>query len=489
MKTNFMTILLSLGIIVNSFAQKIDFSVDLACDGLVHTNNSTVIDKDGNIFVAGGTKKGLHVTEDAFQKEFSGHNWIGGGDIFLMKLSPEGELIYSTYIGGSKDEYYCNQIAIDNDGNVYVGFTTDSPDLPVSDNAYQKSLNGSEDDHYIIKFSNDCKYISSTYLGGSGSDHWTRLAVNNSILYLVGCTQSIDFPTTADVIQEKYNNWIAPDSTLQWMVKDISITALSLDLDKVLYSTYLGGNNYENVNSFTFDAKGKIILAGSTWSDNYPTTKSGYDQSFNGNYDSFLTITDPNLSAIYYSTFLGGDADDMIQSIAQTANDNIIIVGNTKSLNFPITSDALNQEFLGGRTDGFITELNINTNKLVYSTFMGGSGGDRINEVNITDKQEIVLVGVTGSKDFPVTKDALYQSIGGADLVVLKLDKTLKNIEYSTYIGGSGHEYFPNAKCFNSNKLIVACTSTSSDFPVTNKYTEKDSTNMNVLLKFDLINK
>ena len=129
-----------------------------------------------------------------------------------MKLSPNGEIIYSTYIGGSRSEIYCLQIALDDLGNVYVGFTTDSPDLPVSNNAYQKSIKG-ENDHYIIKFSNDCRYIASTYIGGSGSDHWTTLAINNNTLYLFGKTKSLDFPTTQKVIQKEYDNSAPPDTS------------------------------------------------------------------------------------------------------------------------------------------------------------------------------------------------------------------------------------------------------------------------------------
>jgi len=492
MKTLFIISMLLMSIITSTLAQKIDFSVNLANDGRVHTNNSTVIDKDGNIFVAGGTRDGLKVTGDAFQKKYNGDSGgRTGGDIYLMKLSPEGELIYSTYIGGSKDEAYCNQIAIDDDGNVYVGFTTDSEDLPVYDNTYQKTKKGEKDsnDHYIIKFSNDCKYLASTYLGGSGSDHWTKLAVNNNILYLVGCTKSEDFPTTVGAIQDEYNVWGGTESDKRWMEKDITITALSLNLDKVLHSTYLGGNNYENVNSFSFDKYGRVILGGSTKSDDFPTSELCYDNSYGGDYDGFLTIINPSFTKIEYSTFIGRDSADNIKSIASFDKNNIILVGDTKSLDFPVTPDALNDAFIGGRTDGFIAKLNVNTNELIYSSYLGGSGGDQINEVGITDKQEYVLVGRTGSKDFPISEGALQQSNnGGAELVVLKLDKTLKNIEYSSYLGGSKHEYFPKASCTSNDELVLTFTSTSSDFPVNIEYAVKDSTNLNVLVKIDLDN-
>lgn len=492
MKTLFITIFLFMGIVANTFAQKIDFSINLANDGLVHTNNSTAIDKDGNIFVAGGTRDGLMVTEDAFQKKYNGDSGGRvGGDIYLMKLSPRGELIYSTYIGGSQDEYYCNQIAMDDDGNVYVGFTTSSEDLPVSNNAYQKLNKGVDNnDHYIIKFSNDCKYISSTYLGGTGSDHWTRLAVNNNILYLIGGTKSEDFPITAGVIQEKYNVWGGTDSDKQWMEKDITITALSLDLANMLHSTYLGGNNYEAVNSISFDENGRVILGGSTKSDDFPTSEICYDNSYGGDYDGFLTIINPSLTEIEYSTFIGTDTSDNIQSILPLDNNTIILAGYTKSPDFPITQDALNKKFIGGSSDGFIAKLDLNSNKLTYSSFIGGTGGDQINAVEITDNQKFVLIGRTGSKDFPVSENTIQQSNNGrADLVVLQLDKTLKNIEYSTYVGGSGSEYMAKAKCASDNKLVLTCTSTSSDFPTTIKYAEKDSTNMNVLVKFDMNSK
>lgn len=490
MKTILITALLFLSIITDSFAQKIDFSINLANDGKVHTNNSTVIDKDGNIFVAGGTRDGLMVTSDAFQTEYNGDSGgQTGGDIYLMKLSPDGELIYSTYIGGSQDEAYCNQIAMDDDGNVYVGFTTSSEDLPISNNAYQKSMKG-VNDHYIIKFSNDCKYLSSTYLGGSGGDHWTKLAVNNNILYLVGCTKSEDFPITDDAIQKKYNTWGGTESDKRWMEKDLTITALSLNLDKVLHSTYLGGNNYENVKSFSFDKNGSVIIGGSTKSYDFPTSELCYDNSYDGDYDGFLTIINSSLSEIEYSTFLGSDSSDNINSIILLENNNIILAGDTKSPDFPITSDAINKKFIGGRSDGFIAKFNVEKNELLYSSYIGGTGGDQISEVQITDNQEFVLVGRTGSQDFPVSENALQQSNnGGAELVVLKLDKTLKNIEYLSYLGGSKHEYMPKTSCTNDNKLILTFTSTSSDFPSTIKYAEKDSTNMNVLVKIDLNDK
>jgi hypothetical protein len=483
------TVLLFIGIVSNNFAQKIDFSIYLASSGGVHTSTPSVVDKNGNIFVAGGTREGLKLTSDAFQKNYKGHTAddVTGGDAFLMKLSPAGELIYSTYIGGSKSENYCLKIALDDFENVYVGFTTESSDLPVSNNAYQKSING-ENDHYIIKFNNDCRYIASTYLGGSGGDHWTSLAVNNNTLYLFGKSRSQNFPTTKSAIQKEYDNSAPPDTSQSWMSGDITITALSLNLDKILYSTYLGGKSLDFIRSYSFDLDGKIILVGGTYSDNYPTTENAYKKSMVGETEGFLTVIDKNLSKIDYSTYIGGDSTDQANSIFVENEDNIIIVGETKSPDFPVTSDATIGKYIGGNSDGFIMKFDLKSNKPVYSSLIGGSKTDWLKYITKTEDKKYVLIGTSSSKDFPVTKDALNQSIeGGMDLVILMLDKTLKNVEYSTYGGGAKQRIMdPTANYVKDGKLIISSMCVSPDFPATLKYVEPDSTWTNCIWKLDL---
>ncbi len=489
MKTIIITSLLFMGIITGTFARKIDFSGYLASSGGAHTSTPSVVDKNGNIFVAGGAREGLKTTADAFQKSYKGYtpDDVTGGDAFLMKLSPGGELIYSTYIGGSGSEYYCLQMALDDFGNVYVGFTTDSKDLPVSDNAYQKTIKG-ENDHYIIKFSNDCKYISSTYLGGSGGDHWTRLSVNKKSLYLIGKTKSQDYPTTKDVIQKEYDNSAPPDYNNRYITGDITITSLSLNLDKVLYSTYLGGNSMDFIRSFSFGSKGELILAGQTISENFPTTKNAYQNSRSGKEDGFLTILNQKLSEIKYSTYFGGDSTDVVNYIFFEDADNIILAGETKSPDFPVTSDAISKKYIGGNTDGFITRFNLKSNKPVYSTFIGGAKTDQLRYVAKTEKQQYVLVGTSASKDFPLTKDAPDQSIdSGLDLVVLILDNSLKTIEYSTFGGGSKQRIMdPTVSFLKEGKLIITSMCVAPDFPATFRYHEPDKSWANCIWKFDL---
>ncbi len=480
-------VLLLAGATSTGSAQKVVFSGLVASGGDVHSSVSAVADKKGNVFVAGGTREGLRVTDDAFQKNYRGHVDVTGGDIFLMKLSPVGELIYSTYIGGSGSENHLEQIVLDDSGNVYVGFTTESRDLPVSRDAYQKTLKG-ENNHYIIKFSNDCQYLASTYLGGSASDHWTRLAINRNKLYVFGKSRSLDFPTTQQAVQRNYDNSAPPDRSQPWMSGDLTITSLSLDLDKVIDSTYLGGKSLDFITAVAFDDTGKISLTGGTYSDNFPTSQDAYKKTLGGEKDGFFTIIDESLSTIQYSTYVGGTVTDQVNSLVVLDAENVILVGETKSPDFPVTADASTGQYIGGNSDGFVMRFSLKSHRPVYSSFLGGTKSDTVTDVIMTDRRELVLVGKSGSRDFPVTADALYKSIdGGMDLVIFRLDRSLKNIEYATFGGGSKQVVMtPRVHYAKDDKLLIGFTCVSPDFPVTRRFVEPNSQWTDCLVKIDL---
>lgn len=489
MKIGLIVIFLFIGMVSNVLAQKINFSIYLASGEEVHTLPKPSVDRNGNIFIVGGTRSGLKVTGDAFQKQYQGHsNWVGG-DLYLMKLSPKGELLYSSYIGGAGNEAYCGQLAFDEKDNVYIAFSTDSKGMPVSKNAYQKYNKGGGD-FFIMKFSNDCRYISATYLGGTGGDFGAGLYLYNNTLYLVGGTNSTDFPVTKGAFRKKFGEWTGEKPAQSWMVRDIIITALSLNLDDVLYSTYFGGSHYDNACSIVFDKNGNIAIAGITQSENLPISSNAYDQSINGGMDGFISILKPDLSEMIYSSFIGGSKGDTVWSMVHYNEPYVILAGNTKSPDFPVSPDALNGTFLGGREDGFIAKLNIKTNELAYSSFMGGSGSDILMYGAKTDDQKYVLVGKTSSKDIPVTEDAISRTFhGGKDILLTILDKSLKKIEYSTYIGGSRDDTWqvaPNAQYIKGNKLLIFTDTSSPDFPLTKTIAGFPSFQMDCLMEIDL---
>lgn len=494
MRKILISILLFLGIFQLIYSQTIDYSIYLASGDGVYSKPSSVEDKNGNIFVVGATRDGLKVTPDSFQKKYSGYNSFGGGDMFLMKLSPDGELLYSTYIGGSGSDYLSNQIILDDEGNVYIGFTTKSDNLKFSKDAFQKKYIGNSD-LYIIKFSNSCKYLGSTYLGGSEDEVNPLLTIYDNKLYVVATTTSKDYPVTKNVLQNSYNEFNAEASNRPELFRDISISVLSLGLDKVLYSTYLGGKKNDSALSIAFDKNGYIILCGTTHSENFPTTPDAPDLKFEGKTEGFVSILKPNLSKVIFSTFIGGEADDNINSVEIYDKENIILAGTTRSKEFFTTSDALYKE-LKGESDGFLQKLNLSTKQISYSSLLGGSASDRILKVAKTHNQKFVLVGETRSKDYPITENAfdkiqngpilkthqagwfnvtedeiLYE--GTEDLTLVLLDKTLKKIEYSTFLGGSRDDSrygFTTANLSSKNCLFISTLTRSHDFPTSDSF-------------------
>ncbi len=183
-------------------------------------------------------------------------------------------------------------------------------------------------------------------------------SIRTTCIYLEKLNHWI-FPQRKRVIQKEYDNSAPPDSSNRYIVGDITITALSLNLDKIQYSTYLGGSSMDFIKSCSFGLDGDVILAGQTYSDNFPVTKNAYQKSRVGKEDGFLTILNQSLSKIKYSTFIGGDSTDQVNYVFMEDADNIILAGQTKSPDFPVTSDAINQKYIGGNADGFIMKFNL----------------------------------------------------------------------------------------------------------------------------------
>src|SRR2546425_915295 len=157
--------------------------------------------------------------------------------------------------------------------------------------------------------------------------------------------------------------------------------------------------------------------------------------------DSQPLIIDPTL---FYSTYLGGSADDIGLGIAVDAAGNAYVVGDTDSANFPVTAGAF-QTTLNGSADAFVTKLNSTGSVLLYSTYLGGSGSDGTagfgGNIAVDPLTNAYVVGTTDSTDFPVTVGAFQTNLhGSGDAFVTKLNPTGPGLVYSPYPGGSGKE-------------------------------------------------
>src|SRR5216110_1557886 len=286
-------------------------------------------------------------------------------------------LSYSTYLGSS-DEEGETRIAVDAAGNAYVAGETVSSNFPTTAGAFQTTFGGgvfSAGDAFVTKLNpTGSALVYSTYLGGSSSDAGYGIAVDAAgNAYVTGGTGSTDFPTTIGAFQ----------TTKGGGFRDAFVTKLNPTGSALVYSTYLGGSGDDYGEGIKLDAAGNAYVTGGTGSTVFPTTAGAFQRTFGApvcdgcTSNAFVTKLDPTGSALVYATYLGGSGRDGGWGIAVDTLGNAYVTGSTtSSTNFPTTTGAFQTTYGGGFGEAFVTKLNPTGSALVYSTYLGGSGGE-----------------------------------------------------------------------------------------------------------------
>ncbi len=290
------------------------------------------VDGSGCAYVTGMTYSSNFPTLNPFQT-----NQVGA-DAFVTKLpATGGSLIYSTYLGGGWHDWGYG-IAVDVDGDAYVTGWTESDGFPTQ-NPYQ--TNQLLRDVFVTKLSSfGNSLIYSTYLGGSDDDEGHGIAVDGSgCAYVTGTTISSDFPT------------LFPYQTDQ-TVEDAFVTKLSSSGNSLIYSTYLGGSNYDYGTGIAVDGSGSAYVTGYNWSTDFPLLYSY--QTDQWGYDVFVTRLSGSGSSLIYSTYLGGGGHDYGYGIAVDGSGRAYVTGTTYSSNFPIQNPFGTD---GGGSDVFVTKI------------------------------------------------------------------------------------------------------------------------------------
>ena len=303
--------------------------------------------------------------------------------------------------------------------------------------------------------------LFSTFLGGSGGDNMDGMTKDtNGNLLCLGRTGSIDFPTTDGSFDEDLNGDY-----------DLFLTCLSSDGTSLLYSTYIGGNDYEYPlwqREVITDQYGNIYLAGRTKSTNFPTTKDAYQTTGGGtdNYDIFLLKLKSDGSDLLLSTYLGGLAAEYASAIIPLSGGDVIVGGTTYSDDFP-TSNALDSQ-LNGSSDIFLTRINYDGKSLDFSTYIGGDGNEGVYMINRDKNGTLILFGYSYSVGYPTTSGCFQSSLAGSgDYVVTKLKPDGSEIISSTFIGGSTSDYGGQMVLDSNWDLIIFGRTRSSNFPTT----------------------
>jgi hypothetical protein len=370
-------------------------------------------------------------------------------------------LIYSTYLGGTGGDVAYG-IAVDSSGNAYVTGSTASNDFPIT-SAIQPDTAG-DGDVFVTKLNAaGTGLIYSTFLGGGKVDTATCIAIDASgNAYVAGQTTSPDFPTSPGGFQLTYGG-----------IGDGFVAKIGPAGSTLIYSSFLGGSAPDSVQAIGLDPSGSAYLAGSTQSSDFPTVtplQVGNDgcTTINGapscSSDAFVAKVSPEGTKLEYSTYLGGSDADYGQGIAVDNAGIAYVSGYTYSTDFP-TQNAFQSSNRGG-VDAFLTALNATGTTLVYSTYLGGSGQDRVFGMAIDAIGSIYLVGDTTSKDFPTTANSFQSSNAGqGDAFVCKLSPGATSLVYSTLLGGAGVDQASGVALDSSGNAYVTGFTNSSDFP------------------------
>jgi hypothetical protein len=401
------------------------------------------VDASGCAYIVGYTQSTDYPTQSPYQSDMASY------DVVVSKLSSDGRsLVYSTYLGGS-DNDRGRGIDIDANGNAYVVGFTASSDFPTK-GSFQSDQPGY--DAYITKLApKGDTLIYSTYLGGSGDDYATAIALdaaNNA--FVTGYTYSSDYPT------------LSPFQTRQALM-DAFVTKLSASGNSLAYSTYLGGNDGDQGTAITVDTAGCAYVTGFTSSSNYPTQNPF--QTYVGPahvYDVFVTKLAATGNSLAYSTYLAGTGSDVGDGIAVDESGQAYVTGNTYSTDFPLQS-AFQTDQNG--QDAFVTKLNAAGNGLVYSTYLGGNSADNGYDIAVDNSGVAFVAGATVSTDFPI-QGPVQTAQGGADAFVTRLNQSGSGVVFSTYLGGNDTDNGLDIAIDNAGGVYVTGMTYSTNFPV-----------------------
>ncbi len=405
----------------------------------------------------------------------------------MVKLSPSGQVLYSTYLGGSGADAGLG-IAVDAKGNAYVLGTTQSTNFPTTGGAYQSSApvqrpNTYTPSAFVTKLSADgSSLVYSTYVKGVQnldtdvpgfvfatpvSPRAIALDAQGNV-YFGGSADATAFPATAGA----YSNSGGP-----------FVAKLNAAGSALVFNTYLGGSGFESTRGIALDATGSIYAVGSTATVTFATTPGALHSAISSRQSgAFVVKLDPAGSHAIYSALVGGSNSTLGNAVAVDASGNAYIGGQTHAADFPLAASI--SPVIGGASDGFVTKLDAAGAHVLFSTFLGGSGEDNVFNVALDAGGAIYISGTTYSIDFPASGNALPKRFAGSrclypnptvpfgtpriaaacgDTFVTRI--TGAAADYSTYLSGSDADTGEALALAVNGSIWVAGDTSSSDFP------------------------
>jgi hypothetical protein len=352
------------------------------------------VDADNNMVVAGTTTStGLPTTTGALHEDH-----IGSNDGFVFVIAPNGTVLHGTYFGGTGVDWIYG-MEFDDSGNLLFGGWTNSPGLATA-GVYQTTYGGGVGDAFVARMSADCStLLMFSYVGGSGDDRAWSMTTDDSDNYIISGVADAGFPTTPGAYQSANAGNI-----------DAYLTKVSYAGDSLNFSTFLGGSSDDLGLGVDVDSQGNILLAGDTESDDLASLNA-VQTTFAGGTNDFFASKFNATGHPYFVTYIGGNATDRCWDARVDADDNLVFVGRSSSIDFPAIA-GMNDTKSGG-FDACVTMLSSDGQTILSSTFIGGDGEDIGEGIAVNTLGDIVVTGRTWSANFPVTDGAHQDEIGG----------------------------------------------------------------------------
>lgn len=367
------------------------------------------IDHEDNIIAGGNSESQGLATPGAFKDSVDGLK----SDMLVAKFSPEGNLIWSTYFGGSGSEDVRN-IVSDPDGSLYLSGLTGSDTGVASAGAYQDSLGGF-DDALVAKFTSAGYPVWSTYYGDSGVDRLHAVALDLfGHVYVGGATSSTEGMTTPGAHQTVYSGG----------VEDCLLAKFDTS-GQLIWGTYYGGTLDDHVRGVETDSTGNIYLGGFTNSDTLIATPGSFqdywfigDEGGTPTNDAFLSQFSPD-GSLLWGTYLGGSHnEDLWGMTIDNEKKALYLGGSTNSIENIAYGNAI-QPVKGGGEDCFLTKF-FTDGSVAWSTYFGGPIGEQFEDIAV-GQNGFVYAGAQTNSPYMITTPNVYQTIfyGGANDAML----------------------------------------------------------------------
>ena len=420
-----------------------------------------------NRFILIGTtgSRDFPIVGDAYSPTLRGDSAsIYSRDVYVICLDiKRNDILFSTYFGGWDLESLL-AAAIDTAGNIVFAGSTWSDDLPVTANAWQPQYRGNGDGYIAALNSTGSELVFCSYIGGTGIENLKDMKIDEyGNIVITGLTDSWNYPTTPGVVQNSYGGG----------EDDIFVTKFNRDVSQLLFSTFVGGQGWDEGRSLRFTPEENILVAGYTNSNDFPVTEDALYGNRNAQDEGCVFILTPGGRRLLYSTYIAWNTHEDAWA-ANLDDDGVMTVfGSTSSTDLPVNDNSFQKRkgddpvFHPLVMDFYILKFRLDSTVILACTYLGGSGNERYPNSLIPMSDGRVFISGTGnSVDYPVTEQTPMLSPDTYSAKTSFLSSDLSSLLMSTEIGGQDHTHVLDLLILDKH-LILAGLTYASDFPTT----------------------